>query len=303
VHFNRAAFPPENPDDYIMAGLRAVTPEYFPTLGAPLRRGRMLSDRDGDGSLLVVVINESMAREYFVDRDPIGEEIQFGTEPSADFPKLEIVGVVGDVRQSFDAESKAEMFVPYAQQGDTILSAMYLNVALVVRTAGHPEFTVSSVRSAVREIDPGQPLVNPRTMRAAIQGTVAQPRFQMVLLTTFASIAVALAAIGVYGVMAYTVSQRTAEIGVRMAVGASPRRVVVMVVWQGAQLALLGTALGMIAAVLAAGAVQSLLFEVNGLDPMTFAIAPVVLGFAALLASYIPARRASRIPPIAALGR
>ena len=140
-------------------------------------------------------------------------------------------------------------------------------------------------------------------MRAAMQGTVAQPRFQMILLTTFASLAVALAAIGVYGVMAYTVSQRTAEIGVRIAVGASPRRVVAMVVWQGARLALVGTALGLIAAALAAGAVQSLLFEVGRLDPITFAVAPVVLGLAALLASYIPARRASRVSPMAALGR
>jgi putative ABC transport system permease protein len=140
-------------------------------------------------------------------------------------------------------------------------------------------------------------------MQGAIAGTVAQPRFQMTLLMIFGSIAAALAAVGVYGVMAYTVSQRTAEIGVRIAVGASPRQVITMVVWEGAQLALAGTVLGLIAAALGGGAIQSLLFEIKGFDPMTFAIAPVLLGAAALLASYIPARRASQISPIAALTR
>jgi ABC-type antimicrobial peptide transport system permease subunit len=140
-------------------------------------------------------------------------------------------------------------------------------------------------------------------MAAAMAGTVAQPRFQMTLLMLFASIAVALAAVGVYGVMAYTVSQRTSEIGVRMAIGASPNQVVTMVVWQGAQLAVMGVILGLIAAALGAGAMQSLLFDVKGLDPLTFASAPLVLGLAALLASYIPARRAARISPLVALGR
>ena len=136
-----------------------------------------------------------------------------------------------------------------------------------------PDSRPSSVRSVVREIDPTQPLVNVRTMEGAIAGTVAQPRFQMALLMIFGCLAVALAAVGVYGVMAYTVSQRTTEIGVRMAVGATPGRVVAMVVWQGAQLAFFGVVLGLIAAALAVGAVQSLLFQIDGLDPLTFAIA------------------------------
>ncbi|HET7218735.1 MAG TPA: ABC transporter permease [Vicinamibacterales bacterium] len=303
VHFNRAANPPKGPDDYVMAGLRSVTADYLATLGVPLQRGRMLSDADRGSSLPVVVINESMARQFFPDRDPIGELVQLGTEPSPDFPKMTIVGVVGDMKQSFDAESKAEMFVPYAQPADEFFAGMYLNIAFVLKTAGDAELTAASARSAVREIDAGQPIVNLRTMRTAMKVTVAQPRFQMILLTTFASIAVALAAIGVYGVMAYTVSQRTAEIGVRIAVGASPGRVVAMVVWQGARLMLVGTALGLIAAAIAAEAVQSLLFEVDRLDPLTFGVASIVLAVAALLASYMPARRAARISPMDALGR
>ena len=304
IHFNRSWSPPKGPDDYVMAGYRAVTPGYLQTLGVPLRRGRMLSERDKQGSPLVVVINESMARLYFEGRNPIGERIQLGTEHDPQFPTMEVVGVVGDVKQSFESESKAEMFVPYGQYPDPILSGMYLNTALVVRTAvDDPGDLTSSVRSVIRDIDPAQPLVNVRTMKTAMAGTVAQPRFQMTLLMVFASVAVALAAIGVYGVMAYTVSQRIPEIGVRMAVGASPGHVVNMVVWQGARLALYGMTLGMIAAALGAGAMQALLFDVKGLDPLTFAIAPLVLGVAALLASYIPARRAARISPLAALGR
>ena len=303
IHFNRGSYPPKGPADYVMAGLRAVTPEYFSTLEVPLLRGRPLSAWDREGAPLVVVINESMARQYFPDRDPLGERIQIGTDPSPEFPTMEIVGVVGDVKQSFEADSKAEMFVPYAQHPDPILVGMYLNTALVVRTVREPELAAPAVRSVIREIDRGQPLVNVRTMKTAIAGTVAQQRFQMALLMIFGSVAVALAAIGVYGVMAYTVSQRTPEIGVRIAVGASPNRVIAMVIWQGAQLALMGMALGLIAATLAAGAIQSLLFDVKGLDPLTFSIAPLILGGAALLASYVPARRAARISPLMALTR
>ena len=303
IHFNRAAYPPKGPDDYVMAGYRAVTPSYLATLGVPLHRGRFLSERDRDGAPRVVVINESMARQYFPDRDALGQRIQIGTEPSTDFPTMEIVGIVGDMKQSFEAGSTAEMFVPYEQFPDPILANMYLNTALVVRTAGNSVDITRAVRAAILEIDPSQPLVNVRTMEDAIAGTVAQPRFQMTLLMIFASIAVALAAVGVYGIMAYTVSQRTPEIGVRMAIGATPNRVIAMVVWQGARLAVMGGVLGLIAAALAAGAMQTMLFDMKGIDPVTFAGASVVLGLAALLASYVPARRAARISPLAALGR
>ena len=303
IHFNRAAYPPKGPDDYVMAGFRAVTPEYLSTLGVPLRRGRMLDERDRNGAPRVVVINETMARQYFPDRDPLGQRMQLGTEPAPELPTMEIVGVVGDVKQSFEAGSNAEMFVPYGQYPLSILANMYLNTALVARTTGSPLDMVNSVRATIQDIDTGQPLVNVRTMEASMAGTVAQPRFQMILLMLFASIAVALAAVGVYGIMAYTVSQRTPEIGVRMAVGASPNRVIAMVVWQGTRLAVMGVVLGMIAAALAAGTMQTLLFDIKGIDPLTFAAAPLFLGIAAILASYIPARRAARISPLAALGR
>jgi ABC-type antimicrobial peptide transport system permease subunit len=207
------------------------------------------------------------------------------------------------VKQGFEAGAQAEMFVPYLQHPDPILAGIYRNTALVVRTAGDPTLVTGTVRAAIREVDPNQPLVNIRTMERALSNTVAQPRLQMVLLTLFALVAGALAVVGVYGVMAYTVSQRTQEIGVRVAMGAPPGTVAGLVVWQGLRLALVGVALGLLAAFAAAQAIEGLLFNVSGLDPITFVVAPVVLAAAAVLASYIPARRAARISPMIALGR
>jgi len=303
IHFNRTARPPRGPDDYIMAGYRAVTPGYLSTLGVPLRRGRMIDSRDVEGAAKVVVINESMARTFFADVEAVGQRIQLGTEPDPDEPTMEIIGVVGDTKQSFEAASKAEMFVPYGQHPHPVISGMYLMTALVVRTAGEPSSIVSSVRSALREIDANQPLVNVRTMDAAMALTVAQPRLQMVLLMIFAGLAMTLAAIGVYGVMAYMVSQRVPEIGVRIAVGASPQQVIGMVVRQGARLAIVGIVLGLIGAGVVAPAMESMLFELRGLDLLTFIAAPLILGAVAMLACYLPARRAARISPLAALGR
>ena len=303
IHFNRAAYPPKGPGDYVMAGFRAVTPEYLPSLGVPLLRGRMLSEHDREGAPHVVVINQSMANQFFPDLDPLGQRIQLGTEPDPGFPTMEVVGIVGDMKQSFESASKGEMFVPYAQYPDSILSGMYLNTALIVRTVGNPADLAPSLRTALREIDPGQPLVNVRTMEAAIAGTVAQPRLQMTLLTAFAGLAALLAAVGVYGVMAYTVSQRVPEIGVRIAIGAAPGDVVRMVVREGMALALTGIALGVVAAALASGAIEGLLFGVSALDPLTFAGAALALAATAVVASYVPARRAARISPLVALGR
>jgi predicted permease len=303
IHFNRAAFPPKGPADYVMAGLRAVTPGYFETIGVPLRAGRTLTAQDREGTPHVAVINESMARQFFPGHDPLGQHIQLGSEPSPDFPVVEIVGVVGDVKQSFQLGSKAELFVAYGQYPDPILTGIYLSAALVVGTKGDPAALTPSVRSAIHAVDPEQPLVNVRTMETAIGNTVAQPRLQTKLLILFAILAVTLAAVGVYSVMAYTVSQRIPEIGVRIALGASPNRVIAMLVWQGGRLALVGLGLGLVGAAFAGRAVESLLFRVHGLDPVTFSIAPVVVVLAALMATYVPARRAARISPLAAMSR
>jgi putative ABC transport system permease protein len=303
IHFNRAAQPPKGPDDYVMAGYRAVSPDYLSALGVPLRKGRMLTERDREGAPHVVVVNESMARQFFPGRDALGQVIQLGTEPDPQFPSMEIVGVVGDVKQSFEAGSKAEMFVPYLQHPDPILAGMYLSPALVVRTTTDPAVVSPSLRSALRELDPEQPLVNMRTMQTQMAGTTAQPRLQTTLLGVFAVLAAALAVVGVYGVIAYTVAQRVPEIGVRLVLGARPSQVVGLVVLDGARLLAAGLAIGLVAAALASRAIEGLLFAINGLDPLTFAVAPLLLGLAALFASYLPARRAAHVSPASALRR
>jgi putative ABC transport system permease protein len=301
IHFNIAGRPPQGPSEYKLAGYRVVTPGYFETLGIPLRRGRTFTDRDRQGAAGVAVINESMANQYFPDIDPLGQQLALGTEPSPESPLLEIVGVVGDVKQSFEAGAKAEYYVPYAIHPDPVLAGLYRNVTLAMRTAGDPAAHVAAVAAAVREIDRDQPLVKPRTMEAAIGDTVAQPRLQTVLLVIFAAVAVTLALIGVYGVMAYSVSQRTQEIGVRVALGASEGVVVRMVVAQGLRLAGAGIVLGLAAALLATRALDALLFATSGRDPLTFITASLLLGAAAVLASYVPARRAARVAPVVAL--
>jgi putative ABC transport system permease protein len=303
VHFNIAGRPPKGPEDYRLAGYRAVTPRYFETLGIPLRRGRLLTEADRDGTPLVAVINESMARQHFADVDPVGQRFAIGTESDSETPFIEIVGVVGDVLQSFESGANAEYYLPYAQYPHPVLAGLYRNVSLVVRTGGEPTTLAPSVRAAVLEMDADQPLVNLRTMQQAIGSSVSQPRLQTTLLTIFASVAVTLAIIGVYGVMAYTVSQRTQEIGVRLALGATRADVLRLIVGQGVKLAALGIAIGLAGAVFATRAVQSLLFETDGLDMPTFAGAAAIIAVAAALASYIPARRAAAVAPMIAVGR
>jgi putative ABC transport system permease protein len=303
IHFNIAGKPPKGPEEYRLAGYRAVTPGYFEALKIPLRRGRTLSERDREGTPRVAVINESMARQHFADVDPIGQRFAIGTEADGETAFIEIVGVVGDVLQGFEAGAGAEYFLPYAQYPDPVLAGLYRNVSLVVRTAGEPTALAPAVRAALQHIDPDQPLVNVRTMEQAIGNTVAQPRLQTTLLTIFAAVAVTLAVVGVYGVMAYTVSQRTQEIGVRLALGASRADVVRMVVGHGARLAALGIGVGLAGAIVATRAVQSLLFQTDGLDLPTFVGAALLVALAALLASYLPARRAAGVAPLIALGR
>jgi putative ABC transport system permease protein len=193
------------------------------------------------------------------------------------------------------------MYFPYAQHPDPVLAGMYRNVSLVARTELPPLTLLTSATRAIHEIDPNQPLVKPRTMDQAIGDTVAQPRLQSALLTIFAVVAVTLALVGVYGVMAYSVTQRTQEIGVRMALGASAQDVLQMIMGQAARLAVAGIAIGLIGAGLAWTAIRGLLFNASGPDWVIFIASPLILAAAAVIASYIPARRAARVPPVMAL--
>jgi putative ABC transport system permease protein len=214
---------------------------------------------------------------------------------------MRIVGVVGDVKQQPDAEAKAEMYVPYSQYPDEFMRRMFSLVTLVVRTSTPAGQMASQVRDAVRAIDPQQPLANIRTLDDVVSASVSQPRFRTTLLGVFAAIALALAAIGVYGLLAHGVAQRINEFGVRMALGASPSGVVRLVVRQGLTLAIGGIAIGLVLAVAAVRALNSVLFEVTPWDPIAWIVAASTLLAVALLASWLPARRALRVDPVVAL--
>ena len=304
IHFNIKGRPPAGPEQYTMAGYRAVSGGYFQTIGMPLKQGRLLDERDREGSPRVMVINETMARAHFGGGSPLGQRIQLGTEPDPDpqFPYMEVVGVVGDVRQQPDAEAKSEMYVPYAQYPDNFLRRLYATVTLVVRTLpGNPALLASSLREVVREIDPDQPIANVRTLDAVLDTSVAQPRFRTFLLGFFALIALTLAAIGVYGLLAHGVAQRANEFGVRMALGASPSTVLALVLRQGLTLALAGVGVGLVLSVAAVRALNTVLFEISPWDPVAWVMSSVTLLAVSLLASWIPARRALQVDPVVAL--
>jgi len=302
LHFNIHGRPPKGPEDYIMAGYRAVSPRYLSTLDVPLLSGRPFDERDRPGSARVVVVNETMARKFFGGQNPIGQRLSVGTEPDDESPWMEVVGVVGDVRQSFDADAKAEMYVPYLQgTPHPVLAGLFRNVSIVARSAGDPMLVAQGLRQAVADVDRDQPVVKLRTMEQAISTTVAQPRFRAVLVGLFAAIALVLAAIGVYGVMAYGVSQRTHEIGVRMALGAPGPEVVRLVLAEAVGLTVAGLALGIGGGALLSRLIAGLLFDTSPVDAVTFVVVPLVLAAVTLLAGYLPARRAMAVEPVVAL--
>ncbi|PYP83667.1 MAG: hypothetical protein DMG65_23880 [Candidatus Angelobacter sp. Gp1-AA117] len=298
LHFNIQGRPPRSPAEYTIGGYRAVSAGYLKTLGVPLITGRWIEDRDREGSPGVVVVNSSFARTYFSNRSPVGQHIQLGATPAPNIPWMEIVGVIADVKQSLASESSSEMYVPY-RQADQVLPVTTLS--LVVRTAGDPLSQSDSLRSAVRNIDPNQPVTAIRSMDENIAQSISQPRFRTVLLAVFAAIALVLAAVGIFGVMAYSVAQRTRELGLRMALGASRGRVLQLVLAHGVRLTLVGVAIGLMATFLLTRYVSSLLFNVPAYDLMTLVYVVAALIVISLCACYLPARRATLVDPIVAL--
>lgn len=270
-----------------------VAPGTFGTLGIPLKRGRDFNNGDIYDASFTAVINEALARKSFPRQDPIGRVIFCGLD--SDKP-MRIVGVVGDIRQYGPArEPEPEIYMPYEQHPQT---ATELNV--LIRTGTEPQTLEEAMRSKVRQLSPDVP-VKFTTMEASLSENVAAPRFRTLLLGIFAGLAVCLAMAGVYGVMAYVVGQRSNEIGVRMALGASTGDVLRLVLGQGLGLAAIGLVLGLIGALALSRLLTSLLFEVKPSDPMIYVSVAVVIGAVSLLASYIPARRATKLDPVVAL--
>ena len=298
LHFNVSGRPPKSPHDYIVTGYRTITPNYFETLGMPLVQGRFFTAADTEKAPAVVVINSAMAQTYFPGENPLGKRMQLGAIPESDVPWMEVVGVVGDVRQGLDLDPQAEMYLPY-RQADQVLPVFQLSI--VLRTATDPLLQAAALRSALGEIDANQPLVRVRTMEENMAATVAQPRFRTWLIGIFAALALVLAGVGVYGVMSYTVTQRTSEIGIRVTLGAQPEDVFRIVVGEGLRLALAGVGAGILAALALTRLLRSFLYGVSAYDPLTFGCVALILTLVAVAASFFPARRATLVDPLVAL--
>jgi putative ABC transport system permease protein len=298
IHFNITGRPPKSPHEFVAAGYRTITPNYLATLGVPLLQGRFFTRGDNEKSPAVVIINATMAHTFFPNENPLGKRLQLGALPEQEVPTMEIVGVVGDVHFGLGTDPQAEMYLPY-RQADLLLPVFQLSV--ILRTAGDPALQTSALRSALAEIDPNQPLVKVRTMEENMATTVAQPRFRTWLIGILAMLALVLAAVGVYGVMSYTVTQRTSEIGVRVALGAQPKDVFRIIVGEGLRLALFGVGVGLVAALVLTRLLQSFLFGISAYDPVTFIAVSLLLTLVAAAASYFPARRATRVDPMIAL--
>jgi putative ABC transport system permease protein len=298
LHFNIYGRPPKTPNDYIAAGYRAVTANYFETLSVPLLQGRFLTPADKEKTPAVVVINATMAKTYFAGENPLGKRMQIGATPESEVPWMEVVGVVGDVTQGLGLEPKSEMYLPY-RQADQVLPVFQLSV--VLRTAGDPHQQAAALRSALAEIDPNQPLVKVRTMEDNMAATVAQPRFRTWLIGIFAGLALMLAAVGIYGVMSYSVTQRTSEIGIRITLGAQSVDVFRIVLGEGLRFALIGVAVGVAGGLVLIRLLSTFLYGVSATDPLTFFGVAILLIAVSVAACFFPARRATRVDPIEAL--
>ncbi len=276
-----------------MAQTRYISSDYFRAIGIPLRQGRFFNDQDRDKSVPVVIISEAMARRFWPGENPIGKRLtpSFHSEQG---PR-EIVGIVGDVKTSgLDVDASAMMYLPYKQSPRPFIS-------FVVRTASNPESMVQPVSGAIYSIDKEQALTDVRTMEQVLTKSLSDRRFNMTLLLAFAGVALVLAAVGVYGVMNYTVTLRRRELGIRMALGAETTDVLRLVLGQGLMLTLIGVGAGLISAYALTRLMASLLYGVTATDYLTFASVSAVLIAVGLAASYVPARRATKVNPTIAL--
>jgi putative ABC transport system permease protein len=264
-------------------------------MSIPNLKGRSFTEQDRENTPRVTIVNEALASRYWPNENPIGKRLLLFEEGQGKQEWLEIVGVVGNVRhKAIEMESMEEVYLPYNQSPGNFMN-------LVVRTTSDPASMAPAIRGQVLSVDKDQPVSDIMTMDQRVAKSVAAKRFVMFLLGAFSILALALAAVGIYGVMSYLVTQRTQEIGVRMALGAQRLDVLTLVVKKGMGLAIIGTAIGLVASLALTRLMRSLLFEVTPTDWFTFVIASTVLLIAALLASYIPARRATKVDPLTAL--
>jgi putative ABC transport system permease protein len=277
-----------------------VSPAYFRALQLPLRRGRTFTEADTATSAGVVVIDETMARQNFAESDAVGKRMRIGDESN---PWLEIVGVVADSKSNgLEATSDPGIYIPYLQRQATLVESLVgRRQMLLIRTASDPSQYVAALRQAMREIEPNQAVTDVQPLTQVLAESVAPQRFRTLLLSLFAGVALLLAGLGIYGVMNYSVAERTREIGIRVALGAESRDVLRLVLRQGLTLALAGVALGVAASIALTRLMKTFLFGVSATDPLTFVGVALLLTFIAVLACWLPARRATKVDPMIAL--
>jgi predicted permease len=281
---------------FINTDIRVVGGDYFEAMQIPLVAGRGFDEHDTRDKPRVIVVDEALAQQLWPGQDPLGKRVRpGGFDANADTPWLTVVGVVGRIKQDrLDADSRIALYHPHTQY-----PARAMNVTLRSRTA--VASLAAAARAEVRGLDAELPIYGLRTMSERVLASLAGRRFSMLLLSLFAALALALGTIGTYGLMAYEVSQGTRELGIRLALGATPRRLVGFVLREGMAVALLGVAVGLVSAFALTRAMRSLLFEVGAADPVTFLGVPLLLLLAALGACYLPARRAAATDPVTSL--
>jgi putative ABC transport system permease protein len=289
--------PPLAPARQPSMEVRAVTPDYFQAMGIPVVQGRAFSRGDVADAPPVAMISEAAARKYFPGEDPLGQVITLGWGRGEGKPKVggAVVGIVGDVKSAGLAEEKPpEMYVTYAQMPVETMD-------VVLRTSIAARSLAPAAEKVVHSLDPELPVARVATLDEVVARSISEPRFYMILLGAFAAMAVFLAALGIFGVLSYAVVQRSREIGIRVALGAHPRDVLRMVLGQAARLAALGVVAGLAGAIALSRAIASLLFQLSPTDPATLGTMAALLAAVALVASYLPARRATRVDPLVAL--
>jgi putative ABC transport system permease protein len=290
--FNIEGRPAIDPSDLPNTNYYAVTPDYFRAMGIRLVRGRIFSAQDDAKAPRVAIINETLARQHFPNEDPIGKRINITNGPDT---WREIVGIVGDIKQyGVDKATSNQSYEPFAQ-------VPFSSLNVVIRTSGPPAALLGAIRPTVYAVDKDQPIGTIRPLEEIMADSIARQRFAMTLLTVFSLVALIIAAVGIYGVMAYSVVQRTGEFGIRMALGAQQRDVLRLVLVQGGKLVGLGLIIGLAATLAASRAMGSMLFNTSAQDPLTLGTITLVLGAVALLACLLPASRATKVNPIEAL--
>jgi putative ABC transport system permease protein len=294
---------PSAPGDTPQTRWRAISPDYLRTMGIALRRGRYFTEQDHENAPGVAIINETMARRFWPDEDPLGKRIKLGG-PQRPYPWMEIVGIVEGVKHDgLDAPVGPEMYMPYAQTPFSQMPAglRFPPMFFAARSGSDHASLAAAMRAEIKALDKDLPVINIRTLDQLLANSISQHRFYLLLLAFFAAVALTLAAVGLYGVVSYTVRQRTHEIGVRMAFGAQAGDVLRLIIRYGMKLTLIGALIGLAGALALTRLMKTLLFEVSATDPLTFAGVSALLTAVALLACYVPARRATRVDPLVAL--